>query len=130
MKENTSLDPSAQSYRVHRYFSAYMRKISSYIHNTFWPDCKAIPAYGLMMSVCPSVSLSVSLSTFWLTFAFIFWNLLCNPAIPSSAASCLIRAVLYFFLCYMYICVILYIHSSVLFLFVLYVIFYIYVTER
>ena len=24
-----------------------------YMHN--WPDCKAIPAYGLMMSVCLSV---------------------------------------------------------------------------
>ena len=32
--------------------------------NYFWPDCKAIPAYGLMMSVCLSsaVSPSVSLS--------------------------------------------------------------------
>ena len=42
----------------------------------FWPDCKAIPAYGLMMSVRPSVRpsvrLSVRLSTFWLTFAFKF----------------------------------------------------------
>ena len=42
----------------------------------FWPDCKAIPAYGLMMSVClsvlPSVRLSVCLSTFWLTSAFKF----------------------------------------------------------
>ena len=28
----------------------------------FWPDCKAIPAYGLMMSVCLSVCLSVRLS--------------------------------------------------------------------
>ena len=26
---------------------------------TFWPDCKAIPAYGLMMSVCLSVCPSV-----------------------------------------------------------------------
>ena len=34
----------------------------------FWPDCKEIPAYGLMMSVC----LSVRLSTFWLTSAFKF----------------------------------------------------------
>ena len=32
----------------------------------FWPDCKAIPAYGLMMSVCLSVCPSVRLSTFWL----------------------------------------------------------------
>ena len=38
----------------------------------FWPDCKAIPAYGLMMSVCPSVRLSVCPSTFWLTSAFKF----------------------------------------------------------
>ena len=38
----------------------------------FWPDCKAIPAYGLMVSVCLSVCLSVRLSTFWLTFAFKF----------------------------------------------------------
>ena len=42
----------------------------------FWPDCKAIPAYGLMMSVClsvcPSVCPSVRLSTFWLTSAFKF----------------------------------------------------------
>ena len=41
-----------------------------------WPDCKAIPAYGLMMSVClsvrPSVRLSVRLSTFWLTSVFKF----------------------------------------------------------
>ena len=54
----------------------------------FWPDCKAIPAYELMMSVCLSIHPSVHLSTFWLTFAFKFWNLLCNPAIPSSAVSC------------------------------------------
>ena len=32
---------------------------------TFWRDCKAIPAYGLMMSVCQSVCPSVRLSTFW-----------------------------------------------------------------
>ena len=51
----------------------------------FWPDCKAIPAYGLMMSACLSVRLSVDI---WLTFAFKFWNLLCNPATPSSAVSC------------------------------------------
>ena len=46
----------------------------------YWPDCKAIPAYGLMMSVCPSVRLSVCpsvrpsvcLSTFWLTSTFKF----------------------------------------------------------
>ena len=38
----------------------------------FWPDCKAIPAYGLMMSVCLSVRPSVRLSTFWLTSAFKF----------------------------------------------------------
>ena len=38
---------------------------------TFWPDCKAIPAYGLMMSVCPSVCLSVRPSVnIWLTFSF------------------------------------------------------------
>ena len=53
-----------------------------------WLQCKAIPAYGLMMSVCPSVHPSVNI---WLTFAFKFWNLLCNPAIPSSAVSCLGR---------------------------------------
>ena len=29
---------------------------------SFWPDCKAIPAYGLMMSVRPSVCPSVRLS--------------------------------------------------------------------
>ena len=29
-------------------------------------------------------------STFWLTFVLKFWNLLCNLAIPSSAASCFI----------------------------------------
>ena len=35
------------------------------------------------------VRLSVRLlSTFWLTFAFQFWNLHCNPAIPSSVVSC------------------------------------------
>ena len=34
------------------------------LQSHFWPDCKAIPAYGLMMSVC--------LSTFWLTSAFKF----------------------------------------------------------
>ena len=43
---------------------------------TNWPDYKAIPAYGLMMSVClsvpPSVCPSVCLSTFWLTSAFKF----------------------------------------------------------
>ena len=46
------------------------------VHIHFWPVCKAIPAYGLMMSVCPSVCLSVRLSvcpsTFWLTSAFEF----------------------------------------------------------
>ena len=43
----------------------------------FWPDCKAIPAYGLMMSVCPSVRLSVRPSVclsvnIWLTSVFKF----------------------------------------------------------
>ena len=39
---------------------------------------------------CPSLCLSVCLSVFhiWLTFAFKFWNLLCNPAILSSVVSC------------------------------------------
>ena len=32
--------------------------IEDVYHFAFWPDCKAIPAYGLMMSVCPSVRLS------------------------------------------------------------------------
>ena len=54
----------------------------------FWPDCKAIPAYGLMTSVCLSVRPSVNI---WLTFALKFWNLLCNPAIPSSAVACLFQ---------------------------------------
>ena len=36
----------------------------SFFHFYWWPDCKAIPAYGLMMSV--------RLSTFWLTSAFKF----------------------------------------------------------
>ena len=35
--------------------------------------------FRLMDWWCPSVRPS----TFWLTFAFKFWNLLCNPAIPS-----------------------------------------------
>ena len=37
--------------------------------NNFWPDCKAIPAYGLMMSVRPSVCPSVNI---WLTSVFKF----------------------------------------------------------
>ena len=28
---------------------------------SFWPDCKAIPAYGLMMSVRPSICPSVNI---------------------------------------------------------------------
>ena len=39
----------------------------------FWSDCKAIPAYGLMMSVCLSVCPSVRPSVnIWLTSAFKF----------------------------------------------------------
>ena len=34
---------------------------------------------------CPSVHLT---SKFWLTFAFKFWNFLCNSAIPFLAVSC------------------------------------------
>ena len=34
----------------------------------YWPDCKAIPADGVMMSVCPSVRLSVRLSVCPSTF--------------------------------------------------------------
>ena len=49
----------------------------------FWPDCKAIPAYGMMVSVCLSVRPSVRpTTTFWLTFALKFWNLL-NAIWPS-----------------------------------------------
>ena len=45
--------------------------------------------FRLMDWWCPSVLPSVCLSTFWLIFAFKFWNLLCNPAaISSSAVSC------------------------------------------
>ena len=59
----------------------------------FWLDCKAIPAYWLMMTVCLSFLLSIHLSVchFWLTWltsAFKFWNLLCNRVIPSSAVFC------------------------------------------
>ena len=32
---------------------------------SFWPDCKAILAYGLMMSVCLSVNILVNL---WFKF--------------------------------------------------------------
>ena len=53
----------------------YFWKNFNFSHNfltrsdrAFWPDCKAIPAYGLILSVC----LSVRLSTFWLTSAFKF----------------------------------------------------------
>ena len=43
---------------------------------------------GLWIDV---VRLSVRLSSiFWLTFAFMYWNLLCNPALPSLAVSCLL----------------------------------------
>ena len=46
-----------------------------------WPDCRAISAFGLMMSVCFSVI------HIWLTFEFKFWNLLCNPTMLSLAVS-------------------------------------------
>ena len=45
--------------------------------------------FGLMDWCCPSVCLSVCLSTFWLIFKNQFWNLLCNPAIPSWAVTCI-----------------------------------------
>ena len=50
-----------------------------------WPDCKAILAYLLTLSMCLT-------STFWFTLAFKFWNLLDNLTIISllsSAVSCL-----------------------------------------
>ena len=50
----------------------------------FGQIAKAIPAYGLMMSVCLSIC-----HPHLVYLAFKFWNLLCNPAIPSSAVSCL-----------------------------------------
>ena len=68
----------------------------------FWPDCKAISAYGLMMSVCPSVCLSVRVSVnIWLTSAFkvflyprnefrgVYWN---HPVRPSVCPSVCRRA--------------------------------------
>ena len=39
----------------------------------FWPDCKAIPAYRLMMCIRLSV---FHIWLPWLTFAFKFWDLL------------------------------------------------------
>ena len=64
--------------RQTQYNKFYMK--ISWSECNFWPDCKAISAYGLMMSVCPSVCLSVRpsfrlsvrLSTFWLTSVFKF----------------------------------------------------------
>ena len=54
-------------------FVKHYAPVGNKVHN-FWPDCKAIPAYGLMMSVCLSVCLSVCPSvrpsTFWLTSVF------------------------------------------------------------
>ena len=32
-----------------------------HILENFWPDCKAIPAYGLMMSICLPVNILVNL---------------------------------------------------------------------
>ena len=53
----------------------------------FWPDCKQFwLMHGLMMSVCPFVVHIL------LTFAFKFWNLLCNSALPSSCSDiCLVH---------------------------------------
>ena len=50
--------------------------------------------FRLMDWRCPSVCLS----TFWLTFAYKFWNLLCNPAISSSVVSCFHSFATIFFL--------------------------------
>ena len=55
------------SHKAQRFRAIFARNFLK-IHN-FWPDCKAIPAYGLMMSVCPSVCRSVNI---WLTSAFKF----------------------------------------------------------
>ena len=57
--------------------------------SSIWLDCKVIPAYELMLSVHLFVFPSVRLtSTFWLTFVFKFWKLLCNPALQSLAVPC------------------------------------------
>ena len=47
-------------------------------NSSLWIDVSHLP---VRLSVCLT-------STFWLTFVFKFWNLLCNPAIPSSMVSC------------------------------------------
>ena len=59
--------------------SRQVSRLNPYIRRDiplFGRIAKAIPAYGLMMSVrpsvCPSVCLSVRPSTFWLTSAFKF----------------------------------------------------------
>ena len=53
-----------------------------------------------------SVHPSVCLWTFWLTFVFKFWNLLCNSAISSSALSC----------CYTDSCMNNYVHTDMILL--------------
>ena len=55
--------------------------------NFYWSHFKAVLAYRLIVSICLSIRLT---STFLLTFAFKFWNLLSNPALPSLLVSCLI----------------------------------------
>ena len=40
--------------RVTRYLK-YKYIVELHIKSVHWPDCKAIPAFGLMMSVCLSI---------------------------------------------------------------------------
>ena len=70
------ISPSTKSRQCTQYIYTFFCKSNFYSsglpgswQSIYWPDCKAIPAYGLMMSVCPSVCPSVNI---WLTSAFKF----------------------------------------------------------
>ena len=58
----------------------FFRRLSA-----FWSDCKAIPAYGLMMSIRQSARLS---STFGWPLRLSFGIAKCNLSIQSLAVSC------------------------------------------
>ena len=70
------LDPSEVKFLTHfghLFKHVRLNHLALMLDVNHWPNCKAILAYGLMSVPCVCLTL-----TFWLIFAYKFWNLLCN----------------------------------------------------
>ena len=68
---------------IYEFLSHYSHVIDSGTVLNFWPDCKVIPAYGLMMSVHPSVCCSHFVNLYVLVLEFTL-----HQAILSLVVSC------------------------------------------